>query len=381
MEKRALFLTVDFPPMAGGMSRYAYDTALTLKSIAAEPVIIAPAIKTRASFHNISNLHIVRPIGMLPSKIFNCYILSTSIFFIYGIRYCLTGKIGVILANSWTLVGLAAFMLGKIFRVPYIVFAHGLDVGKPKANKKVDVLIRLVLENASMVLTNSNYTKSLVEKKVPRARIAVLHPPLGPAVCQGTTDLNNPTRHAGHVVITVARLVERKGQDTVLRALPAVIKRFPDLVYRIVGEGPYEANLRALARELGIENHVIFDGNVSDEKLRALYAESDIFIMTSREIQASGDVEGFGIVYLEAGAFGKPVIGSRSGGIPDAVIDGVTGILVEPEDEDGVTAAIIKLFSDGVFAGRLGYEGRRRAFEDSNMDVFAVKLRKALEWN
>lgn len=363
------------------MSRYAYDTAFAMDGIGTKPIIIAPAINHGERFYNAAGLHIVRPAGMSPDKIFDHYLLNTANFFLYGLRYCLRGDIGIILANSWTMSGLAAFLLGKLFRIPYAIFAHGLDIGNPEKSKKVDALMRMVLSGASTVLANSNYTKGLVEKTVPGTNVAVLHPPLGPVVCYKRYSMPDKKERREKALLTVARLVEHKGQDTVLRSLPLIIKRFPGIIYRIVGEGPYEARLREIARELGLDGHVKFEGKVSDEELASIYEESDIFVMVSRSIPERGEVEGFGIVYLEAGSFGKPVIGARSGGIPDAVLNGVTGVLVNPLDEKELADAVMRVLSDDVLAKRMGDEGKRRAAEDLSIEIFGAQLRKLIGWS
>jgi phosphatidylinositol alpha-1,6-mannosyltransferase len=130
--------------------------------------------------------------------------------------------------------------------------------------------------------------------------------------------------------------------------------------YVVAGAGPEEPRLRDLAREVGCAAHVRFIGSVSGEDLEALYAACDIFVMPSRALAQRDGVEGFGIVFLEAGACAKPVVGGRSGGISDAVLDGVTGLLVDPTDAAELEAVLIRLLDDPVEARRLGAQGRQR---------------------
>src|SRR5262249_14775190 len=137
------------------------------------------------------------------------------------------------------------------------------------------------------------------------------------------------TRASGPVILTVGSLVERKGQDMIIRALPLIANAVPGVSYLIVGDGPYKANLKTLVTSMGLQDRVVFTGRVSDEELPEFYALSDVFAMPSRACLDSNDVEGFGMVFLEAGATGKPVVAGRSGGIEDAVVDGVTGLLVD----------------------------------------------------
>ena len=179
-------------------------------------------------------------------------------------------------------------------------------------------------------------------------------------------------------IITVARLVRSKGHDTVLKALPKVIERFPDTKYFIIGEGPEAEKLKEVVREFELSQYVIFTGQVDEAELISHYRTCDLFILTSREIEATGEVEGFGIVFLEASACGKPVIGARSGGIQEAIIDKVTGMLVDPLDIYGTSEAIIKLFSDDELRRRLGENGKIRVDKELNMATFAGKLQMVL---
>jgi phosphatidylinositol alpha-1,6-mannosyltransferase len=165
------------------------------------------------------------------------------------------------------------------------------------------------------------------------------------------------------VILTLARLVVRKGQDQVIRALPRVIQRVPQAVYLLAGQGGDEPRLRNLARSLNLHDRCIFTGYISEDELVDHYNLADVYIMPSREIGEKGDVEGFGITFLEAGACGKPVVGGRSGGVPDAVVDGQTGILVDPTDVDQIAEVLSQLLTDEPYARRLGQGGRQRVLE------------------
>jgi phosphatidylinositol alpha-1,6-mannosyltransferase len=176
------------------------------------------------------------------------------------------------------------------------------------------------------------------------------------------------------VVLTVSRLVPRKGIDTVLRALPEVLDAVPSLTYLVVGTGPDRERLERLATNLGIRPHVHFTGHVPFDDLPRYYNAADVFAMPSRE--ASPDVEGFGLVFLEAGACGIPVIGARTGGIPDAIQDGETGLLVPPSSPEALANALTRLLSSPDLAHRLGEQGRRHVVQEANWDHVADQL-----WN
>ncbi len=154
------------------------------------------------------------------------------------------------------------------------------------------------------------------------------------------------------VLLTVGRLCPRKGMDRVIESLPAILRHIPDLAYVIVGHGAYRPALEALARELGVQEHVIFAGAVPDEELVGHYALGDVFIMANREMP-DGYTEGFGLVFLEANACGLPAIAGRAGGSPDAVIDMVNGLLVNGEDQADIAQAVVRLFGDDALRSRL----------------------------
>jgi phosphatidylinositol alpha-1,6-mannosyltransferase len=177
------------------------------------------------------------------------------------------------------------------------------------------------------------------------------------------------------IILTVGNLITRKGQDMVIRALPKVIREIPDILYLIAGMGKDEMYFKELAESLGISRNIRFMGAVnSREMVRELYNICDIFVMVSRLDERAGSVENFGIVYLEANACGKPVIGGKSGGVPEAIVDGETGLLVDPENPGDIAQAILKLLNDRELAHRLGEKGRRRVVEYLNWKNVGLRV-------
>ena len=150
--------------------------------------------------------------------------------------------------------------------------------------------------------------------------------------------------------MTVGRLMWRKGQDMLIRALPEIVKAVPNCVYLICGTGPYEAGLRELAQSLQVDSQVIFLGSLPSEHLPSLYNLSDVFVMPNRMSEKTRDVEGFGIVFLEANACEIPVVGGRSGGTSDAVADGESGLLVDGSSPGEIAGSVIRLLQDPILA-------------------------------
>ncbi|MGW0612241.1 glycosyltransferase family 4 protein [Streptomyces sp. NPDC002788] len=180
------------------------------------------------------------------------------------------------------------------------------------------------------------------------------------------------------VVVCVSRLVRRKGQDTLIRAMPRILAAEPDAVLLIVGGGPYEKDLRRLAHETGVASAVRFTGAVPWSELPAHYGAGDVFAMPCRTRRGGLDVEGLGIVYLEASATGLPVVAGDSGGAPDAVLDGETGWVVRGGSPEEAADRITTLLGDAELRRRMGERGRAWVEEKWRWDLLAEQLRSLL---
>ncbi|HEY3708997.1 MAG TPA: glycosyltransferase family 4 protein [Amycolatopsis sp.] len=180
-------------------------------------------------------------------------------------------------------------------------------------------------------------------------------------------------------VVCVSRLVPRKGQDMLIRALPGLRERVPDAALLIVGGGPYRKHLTQLADELGVAEHVVITGSVPWSELPAHYNAGDVFAMPARTRGKGLDVEGLGIVYLEASATGLPVVAGTSGGAPEAVLDEVTGHVVDGRDVGQLRETLAALLTDPVRARRMGEAGRDWVKENWRWDTMAARLSGLLD--
>jgi phosphatidyl-myo-inositol dimannoside synthase len=176
------------------------------------------------------------------------------------------------------------------------------------------------------------------------------------------------------VVVCVSRLVPRKGQDMLIRAMPSIRKRVPGAALVIVGGGPYSSTLRRLAHSFGVAQHVVFTGGVPGDELPAHHSMADVFAMPCRTRGAGLDVEGFGIVFLEASATGVPVVAGRSGGAPETVLDGQTGLVVDGWDVGAIAASVSDLLADPDRAARMGAAGRRWVVDNWQWSTQAQRL-------
>ena len=240
-------------------------------------------------------------------------------------------------------IGTAAMMYRALTRTPYDVLLHGMDFDLARANKKKRFAMWWVLRFARRVFANSKALSAEVEAFAKRS-CNVLYPCVSDQLIEAAS-LIGVRVGSGTKMLTVSRLVERKGHRKVLEAM----LQLPNVTYTIVGDGPMKRVLEDDVKRLGLDARVTFMQFVSDGKLPELYASHDIFVMPTTRTET--DREGFGIVYLEAGLFGLPVIATRQPGVDEAVIDGETGILIEDTIEDLVrsirvctTEAKLRLF-------------------------------------
>jgi phosphatidylinositol alpha-1,6-mannosyltransferase len=180
------------------------------------------------------------------------------------------------------------------------------------------------------------------------------------------------------VVVCVSRLVPRKGQDMLIRALPAIRQRVPGAALVIVGGGPYLTSLRRLAHTFGVAEHVVFTEGVPGDELPAHHAMADVFAMPCRTRGSGLDVEGLGIVYLEASSTGVPVVAGRSGGAPETVVDGETGVVVEGGDVGAIAASVGDLLADPARAAAMGAAGRQWVVDNWRWSLQAERLSRLL---
>ncbi|HVB99879.1 MAG TPA: glycosyltransferase family 4 protein [Candidatus Dormibacteraeota bacterium] len=275
----------------------------------------------------------------------------------------------------------AAAALGPHLR--YWLMAHGFEVWQPLP------LYRAVpLRQAHGVIAVSRNTAEAVEReqKVPREKIFLLPPALEPAALEPDIHARDasgsPVEAASlgvppgsHLLLTVARLAASepgKGVDTVIQAMPQLLPCFPDLFYVIVGDGDGRPGLEKLVIENGVGERVIFAGECPKQSLRRYYEIADVFVMPSRQ-------EGFGIVFLEAMAAGKPVVASACGGAPEVVRDGEDGYLVEYGDVSALAARLAGLLGDKGLRRRMGEAGRRKTEEQYQFEHFRDRLIAILE--
>ncbi len=264
--------------------------------------------------------------------------------------------IGELVAGGW-LVGFC-----RRLGLRTVIYVHGEEVSITDSYDGAGTRRRSALSRADAVVAVSRFARDAVVRLMGEESGKVALIPNGVDLARfgprpRRADLVARYGLEGRrVLLTVGRLSERKGMDRVIEALPRLRAALPDLVYLLVGEGPYRASLEALAASMGVADAVVFAGAVPPEELVDHYAVADAFIMANRTLE-NGDTEGFGLVFLEANACAVPVIAGCAGGSVDAVTDGVNGLVVDGDQCEPIAAAVLRLLGDAVLRSALVHEG------------------------
>lgn len=360
-----LFVSFDYPPLTGGIANISYNIAKNLSAENGVLLVVAPTIKGYKKFDNKSNLTTLR--------ITNRKILREAVLFFTMLYLIFKFKIEVIYNLTWYPSAAVSYFISIFTGIPYVIHVYAMDYfedrrgffNKIKYNWLRTFIKKLTFNRAKKIIALSSFMKDrLIVRGIDALKIEVTPPGIEPSLFMPDLNAKDILSKYGlenkKVLLTVARLDDYKGHDMVIKALPRLISKFPNIIYLIVGTGPNEKHLKNLIKQLNLDDHVIFAGWVDERLLPLYYNACDIFIMLSREIYEEAKVEGYGLVFLEASACGKPIIAGRSGGIEDAVIDAVTGILVDPLNLDEIENAVTKILSDKHYAEMLSANGLDR---------------------
>lgn len=369
--KKTLLVTIDFPPAVGGVATYWKNVC---QSVPADKLVVltAPTDQQEADGQ------------------FKCKVIRKPLFFqllwprwLKGIKqvYKTYRQEGCeqILVGQLLPIGSVAYLLKRFFKVSYSVQIYGMDLLMAKQHPRKYRLAQKILKSADKIFVNTRAIGTMVRHYTDQKLDSVVIYPVPPSVpviddALKSSLIENHNLRGKKIVLTVGRLVARKGQDTTLGAMLHVWQDNPDVVYAMVGDGPDRERLEEMAESN--KHRVIFTGTVSDDERNAWLSLADVFVMPSR--QTDDDVEGFGIVFLEANQFAKPVIGGKSGGVAEAVLHEKTGLLVDPEDVDVVARAIKKILNDPDYAKTLGENGKKRLEKEltwkDNINKFIEEL-------
>lgn len=358
VKRNILLVTGVFPPAFGGMQNYYYHLC---GNSGHNVTVLASDHSGAEAFDAQQSFKIIRKPFFTDEKV---NLIHTLRLYHYTKAVIEREKIDITV-YGYILYGFIGLLLKLFYGKPYVVSVHGMDVRQLARFFGMRGIVSLILKHASSVMANSKYTKSIVQELgVPGERIEVIYPGVEDRYDKALKDPILAEKHGltnKYVLMTLGRLVKRKGFDMVIKSLGEIKRTVPNAVYLVVGDGPEMQELVRLAQESGVEDSVIFAGRASQQDMVKYYNLCDLFIMPSRLREEKGDLEGFGIVYMEAASCAKPVIGGNSGGVREAVLDGETGLLVDPASTASIAEAVIRIYSDSNLAGTLGANGYLRA--------------------
>jgi phosphatidylinositol alpha-1,6-mannosyltransferase len=367
-------VTNDFPPRSGGIQSYLHALATRLSY--GDLVVYAPAWDGAREFDAAQPFPVVRHPSslMLPTPA-----VARRAKEILRVEGCDTVWFGAAAPLALLAPTLRAAGARRL-----IASTHGHEVGwsmLPGARQA----LRRIGSTTDVVTFVSKYTRSRFAAAFGR-RAALEYLPSGVDTERFTPDFHARkeirTRYGlgdRPTAVCVSRLWPRKGQDMLIRALPAIRQRVPDAALLLVGGGPYDDRLRALAEQLDMSSHVVFTGRVPQEELPAHYVAGDVFAMPCRTHGRGLDVEGLGIVYLEASASGLPVVAGNSGGAPETVLDGVTGNVIDGRDLPAIAKSVGDLLANPTMATEMGEAGRRWVSRHWQWEDIAGRLTRLLD--
>ncbi len=378
---RILIATPDFPLWDGGIATVAFEVAKGLNDLGYRVDVMAPRQTADDPDFDRSLPFAVHRIRNIKDHYLKAYYNTLKMD-----RLVKKYKYDMVMAQSWYPSGIAAAYIARKYKIDISITVHGNEILNPRYKAAFwQRKMKNVFDRAKLIFCVSKFTAQKLMDRVGNLcdidrKVRVIYNGVDFDYFRPTAPdaqlVDQYKLHDAKIILTLARLVERKGHDMVIKALPAIKKSIPQVKYIICGKGNYENKLRELTEKLNLTEDVIFTGFVPNELRGKYYNLCDLYIMPSRTISEKGDIEGFGITYLEANACEKPVIGSNIGGTLEAIVDGESGFLVDPLDENEIAEKCIELLSSPSLAGKIGVNGRNRIMNEFNWDNICRQIEK-----
>lgn len=372
MNQKILIITLEYPPQAGGIASYVYNYA---KHVPPESVVVyAPSLPQADAFDAGVPWRTYR---RSPYWLFVWPHWLRLFFQVWNIIR--REKITQLHIHQALPGGYVGYLIKKIKKIPYTIFLHGTDVALATRQSFKRAQFKRICASAERLVVNSEFLKKkLLERVEISTPISVVYPCaadnfLLKADPEKITKIKEKLALEGKkIIITVARMVEGKGYPHVIRMLPEILKQVPNVVWLMIGLGPKQQEIFAAAQKHYLQNVVRFLGQISFAELPTYYQAADIFVLLTHPDE--GLEEGWGTVFLEAAASGLPAVAGRSGGVEEAVEDGVTGVVVEVHQDKAVVKAIVDLLKNPEWARQMGEAGKKRVSEEFTWDKQLKKL-------
>lgn len=368
-----LIITLEYPPQAGGIASYVYNYA---KHATPESVVVyAPPLPHADELDKASPWKVYRrrPYWFLVWP--HWLRLFFQVF-----RIIRREKITRLDIHQALPGGYVGYLIKKFKKIPYTIFLHGTDLALATRGSLKLKNFKKVCANAERVVVNSEFLKKkLLEHVEITAPITVVYPcPAdtfsSPVTPEKIAKIKEQLALQGKkIILTVARMVEGKGYPHAIRMLPEILKEVPNVVWLMIGLGPKQQEIFDAVHKHYLQNVVRFLGQISFADLPTYYQASDVFVLLTHPDE--GMEEGWGTVFLEAGASGLPVVAGRSGGVEEAVENGVTGVVVDVHQDKAVIKAIVDLLKNPEWARQMGEAGKKRVAEEFTWDNQLSKLK------
>jgi len=369
--------TLGYPGQDGGIAVYAQEVASGLYRAGEEVMVLAGNVNPDDVILDQGSPFTILRFPRVRNKLCNLFFRFRVLVTAWRMR-----EPRFVIATEWFSAGIVVWVLSHFIRLPYIVVAHGNEILRCKGRLMLRWLLAHVLTRAERVVAVSRYTQHMIEELVEGLPVNFIPNGVSLESVRSNRGPENLLKQLGlhdeQIILSLGRLIQRKGHDMVLEALPTVLEAFPEAIWLIAGKGSYQSILQQKIRAMGLRDHVRLLGYIDKADKGDYFRLSDVYVLVSRTIESENEVEGFGITYLEASACKIPIVAGRSGGVEDAVVDGVTGILVDPYSPPAIAKAIIRLLSDKEYARRLGENGYQRAVQQYSWDGYVSRLRDAV---
>ena len=381
--KKTLLLSEIFPPVKGGSGRWFWEiyTRITTGNV----VIAAGQDVKSDEVDSISPLKTYR----LPLSSWSWGLKSLT-----GLKYyfhALRAVLKVIKQNDIEVIhcgrclpeGFIGFLISKIKGIPYICYVHGEDVETAATSRELSWIVNKALGGATRLIANSQNTADILLNKwhTDPEKTMVFNPGVDASLFIPAPSSQEVKSQLGwedkKVILTVGRLQERKGHDKLIEALPSIIKRIPNALYAIIGDGERKSALHALVKDLNLEAHVLFMSELDDEQMIQCYQQCDVFVLPNRTV--GSDIEGFGMVLVEAQACERPVIAGDSGGTSETMLLDETGFIVDCTQPQVLADKIGDLLENDTLRESMGKAGRKHVQQTLDWPVLSEKI--ATEFN
>ena len=361
--ERILLITQDFPPIHGGIQTYCYQLALSLHQIGYDIEVLCPG--KACEFDQKSPFKIHR------------WNLPTSFLFIglWALPLWIKSRsFDRILYGQWQSAIWLNLPFFKSKKLKYNSMVHGRELLTSVFNPFTSYLARKTLNQMDVCFPNSNAVQDLLTQTVGvKSTVKVNFPGVNPDAFYPLDALEEKKKRGwenSKVLLTVTRMVARKNIISVIQAMPLIVAEIPNALYVIGGRGPESEALQKAVAESPVSQNILFLGTLENHEILPIYNAADVSILVSE--QNESDIEGFGIVYLEAGACEKPVVAANTGGVSDAVLHEKTGLLIQnPLDLNQIAQAVIRLFKNTDEAQTMGHASRARILNELTWEKVA----------